>query len=107
MERTDPQFKLRFAQELKTQLDAAAHKNKRSITAEILARLEVTFELDELMAELRAGDHRGVYDMLLSVTADNDRMAAGGEQSYSTAFSMLEHLLDKKLAPLVELLKKQ
>lgn len=106
MSRIDPQVNFRMPAELKKKLEDAAAKNKRSTTAEIVARLDATFDLDELMADLRAGDHRGVYDMLQSVTADNDRMTASGEQTYSTAYSMLDQLLDQKLAPLVDLLKK-
>lgn len=100
-------FGLRLQPDLKSKVEEAAAKNHRSLNAEITARLETTFELDELMAEMRAGDHRGVADMLQSVWADNDRMTASGEQTFSTAHEMLESLLDKKLAPLVELLKKQ
>lgn len=107
MSRSDPQFNLRIPAELKLSIEEAAQRNKRSATAEIIDRLQATIELDQLMAEMRAGDHRGVADMLISVLADNDRMAASGEQTFSTAHEMLERLLDKKLAPLVQLLKKQ
>lgn len=107
MSRTDPQVNFRMPSELKTKLEETAAQHKRSTTAELISRLETTFELDELMAEMRAGDHRGVADMLISVLADNDRMAASGEQTFSTAHEMLERLLDKKLAPIVQLLKKQ
>lgn len=40
MSRTDPQFNLRMPIELKEHLEAEAKKNKRSVTAEILAKLE-------------------------------------------------------------------
>ncbi|WP_295460512.1 Arc family DNA-binding protein [uncultured Pseudomonas sp.] len=40
MHRTDPQFKLRLPQELKDRLDEIATQNRRSTTAEIVARLE-------------------------------------------------------------------
>ena len=42
MARTDPQVNLRIPAELKDALDAAAEANKRSLTAEIVARLERT-----------------------------------------------------------------
>jgi len=41
--RTDPQFNLRIPEELKDLVVAAARENKRSATAEILARLERSF----------------------------------------------------------------
>ncbi|WKN20801.1 Arc family DNA-binding protein [Azotobacter vinelandii] len=44
MSRTDPQFNLRIPQELRDRVMAAAQANKRSATAEILARLEASFE---------------------------------------------------------------
>lgn len=39
----DPQFKLRLPAELKTWIDAQARLNNRSINAEIVARLEASF----------------------------------------------------------------
>ncbi|EPZ6108493.1 TPA: Arc family DNA-binding protein [Pseudomonas aeruginosa] len=43
MSRSDPQFNLRIPEELKELVVAAARENKRSATAEILARLERSF----------------------------------------------------------------
>lgn len=43
MSRTDPQFNLRIPAELKGLVEDAAKKNKRSATAEIIARLEESF----------------------------------------------------------------
>lgn len=102
-----PSYPLRLPQEIRERLKRAADKEHRSLNAEIVARLETTLELDDVMEEMRAGDYRGVVDMLLSVTADNDRMTDNGEQTFSTAYSMLDGLLDKKLAPLMELLQKK
>jgi hypothetical protein len=93
--------------ELRAHLEESAKRGARSLHAEILARLEATIVLDDVMAERRAGDYREVADMLLSVMADNDRMTASGEQTFSTAYSLVDSLLDKKLAPLVELLQKK
>lgn len=41
---TDPQFKLRMTPEIKEAIEKAAAQNNRSMNAEILARLEATFE---------------------------------------------------------------
>lgn len=46
MSRSDPQVNFRIPAELKAQLEAAAEKNKRSITAELVARLEESFAAD-------------------------------------------------------------
>lgn len=43
-DRTDPQYKLRMPPELHERLKAAAKDNHRSMNAEIVARLQSTFE---------------------------------------------------------------
>ena len=43
MARNDPQVNLRMPADLKDRLDAAAEENKRSLTAEVVARLEESF----------------------------------------------------------------
>lgn len=52
MSRTDPQFNLRIPEALRDKVMAAAKDNKRSATAEVLARLEESFERDLAQAEL-------------------------------------------------------
>jgi hypothetical protein len=42
MSREDPQLKLRLPEEIKNRLTEAARDNKRSVNAEILARLEAS-----------------------------------------------------------------
>ena len=54
------------------------------------------------MAEIKAGTYAGALTMLESVLGDNDRMTASGEQTYSTAYSMIDQLLEEKLKPLRE-----
>lgn len=44
MARTDPQFNLRIPLELKEKVESAAKSSGRSATAEIIARLEASFE---------------------------------------------------------------
>lgn len=43
MSREDPQFKLRLPQELRDRIEQAAKESKRSLNAEIVARLELSF----------------------------------------------------------------
>lgn len=47
MSRDDPHFRLRVPEELKAKVEAAANKKRRSMTAEIVDRLEETFRQDE------------------------------------------------------------
>lgn len=54
MARTDPQFNLRIPQELKDRLEEAAVANKRSVTAELIARLESSFSDDQTVAQIES-----------------------------------------------------
>lgn len=47
MSRDDLHFRLRIPPDLKERVEAAAKENKRSMTAEIVARLEASFDLVE------------------------------------------------------------
>lgn len=57
MARGDTQINIRIPEELKEQLDAAAVKNRRSLTAEVVARLQETLKdqrtPEDLLSELR------------------------------------------------------
>lgn len=47
MSRDDPHFRLRIPENLKREIEASARENSRSITAEIVHRLEHSFHLTE------------------------------------------------------------
>jgi len=51
---TDPQFKLRMPAELKDEVGRAAAAGNRSLNAEIIARLEASFEAENVIAEQNA-----------------------------------------------------
>jgi len=61
MKQTDPQFKLRIPKELKDRLDEIAAINRRSTTAEIIARLEKSFKRP---ADLKERRLKGVSSVL-------------------------------------------
>jgi hypothetical protein len=63
-EQTDPQYKLRWPEELRDKVVKAAEENRRSINAEIIARLSVTF-LDDQLASASPN-----FDKLLQLVAD-------------------------------------
>lgn len=44
MQRADPQFKLRLPEKLKAQIELSAKNNHRSLNAEVVARLERSFD---------------------------------------------------------------
>lgn len=52
MARGDPHFRLRLPEEMRLKVEAEAKANKRSMTAEILARLEETFAAPPRGADL-------------------------------------------------------
>jgi hypothetical protein len=53
MSKDDPQFNLRIPPELRVKLSRAARDNDRSVTAEIISRLQSTF-LNEETSEIAA-----------------------------------------------------
>ncbi|MBD9675528.1 Arc family DNA-binding protein [Pseudomonas sp. PDM18] len=48
MKQTDPQYKLRIPEDVKSALEEAAKESKRSLNAEIVARLERSIEADKI-----------------------------------------------------------
>ena len=52
MTRTDPQVNFRIPAELKDKLDNAAKENGRTLTAELILRLEMTFEQDNQIKDM-------------------------------------------------------
>ena len=54
MARNDPQVNLRLPASLKARLDEQTERTKRSLTAEIVARLEASFEAENVIAEQNA-----------------------------------------------------
>ena len=51
MARTDPQLNFRCPQELRDKLEQAAANKKRSLTSEVVARLERSFEVGEVVTD--------------------------------------------------------
>lgn len=71
MSRDDPQFKLRIPPALKVQIDQAAAENHRSLNAEILARLEESFENSAVpMKAVMNASSDQVIQILLAVQAE-------------------------------------
>jgi hypothetical protein len=52
MARDDPHFRLRIPEALKDQVEASAKANNRSMNAEIISRLERSFDLDDGLTAL-------------------------------------------------------
>ena len=54
MARNDPQVNFRIPSDLKDKLDLAARENGRTLTAELILRLESTFEKDDQFQDILA-----------------------------------------------------
>lgn len=72
MSRDDHQFRLRLPESVRSQIAQAAQDNRRSMTAEIIARLESTFD-DQTTRALSDADMRS-----LLMSAMNDVLDARG-----------------------------
>ena len=70
---TDPQFKLRMPQSLKDSLDQAVMASGRTLNAEILWRLQQTFEIEE-RNEVARQHWRNAKDTTGSPPSDNPVM---------------------------------
>lgn len=64
----DPQMKLRLPPELKALIEETARKNKRSMNAEIVDRLEISFSLKEIYQH-KLG--RAVFDSVEELSKKN------------------------------------
>lgn len=76
MKQTDPQYKLRLPQELKDLVEEAAKRTGRSMNAEVVARLQTTFEAPLLGRMSAATDPAleceepvSIYDIKMSADA--------------------------------------
>lgn len=67
MARGDTQINVRIPDELKARLDEAAAENRRSMTAELVGRLEASFNSDGQVASVSVlEDYRRLADSFLS-----------------------------------------
>ncbi|KMM91996.1 hypothetical protein TU74_08355 [Pseudomonas lundensis] len=95
MNRTDPQFKLRIPVELKETLDAKADENSRSLSNEMLKRLEVTIELDELLAV--SGGFIYAAGVLANLIKENQALKSERDEFRSLVKSEFSKLLDERI----------
>lgn len=101
MSRDITPFALRMPPEMRSKVELAAKKNHRSLNAEISARLETTFALDDHMAEMRAGSHADVSDMIDSIIAENSRFQGAEQKLTELIKAELASLIDSKLEPVL------
>lgn len=83
-DRTDPQYKLRMSEELHAQLKAAAEANKRSMNAEIVARLEASMSASAKNENIRNDITKNWLEAMESVISamnkNHDAMLSRAEE---------------------------
>lgn len=68
MARQDPQVNFRIPADLKARLEEAAQRNNRTITAELVSRLERTFATEQMGLRGDALDTTGLMAMALLIS---------------------------------------
>lgn len=92
MSRQDPQFNLRIPFELKARVEEAAKENKRSATAEIIARLEASFALSIPAAGSSFEDLKRQYLDVGSQISNLRRVMHGREAGLEQLKAQLDYL---------------
>ena len=99
---TDPQFKLRLPSGLKDQIDQAAGANNRSLNAEIVSRLERSFDAPLGLPEALAGrvsayargNHRSMTEEIIRILEREFPPPATVEERLSEMLGLLNLLRD-------------
>lgn len=73
MARQDPHFRLRLPEDLKTKIEDAATRNRRTMTSEIVARLESTFSREDVPADVRGIIDEFVHRLITSLDKQTTR----------------------------------
>jgi hypothetical protein len=95
MDRTDPQFKLRIPAKLKTQLEEKAGESVRSLSSEILKRLEVTLDLDEVLAI--SGGFVDAAGIISSLIKENQALKSERDEFRALVKGDFSKLLDERI----------
>jgi hypothetical protein len=72
MARDDLHFRLRIPEDLKARIEKIAAENGRSMTAEIVVRLERSFKLEETLEDLQASTevaHERIDDLQAQINS--------------------------------------
>ena len=100
MARNEPQVNLRMPQELKATLELSAKASNRSLTAEIIARLERSFETERFGLRgdlLEAMTMQSMLICLLYSTIDQSRLTEHERQMFETIVRHARKVTDNTL----------
>ncbi|MDE3789603.1 Arc family DNA-binding protein [Sinorhizobium meliloti] len=73
MARQDPHFRLRLPEDLKSRIEDAATRNRRTMTSEIIARLESTFSREDVPADVKGIIDEFVHQLITSLDKKTSR----------------------------------
>ncbi|MDW9588689.1 Arc family DNA-binding protein [Sinorhizobium meliloti] len=73
MARQDPHFRLRLPEDLKSRIEDAAARNRRTMTSEIIARLESTFSREDVPADVKGIIDEFVHQLITSLDKKTSR----------------------------------
>ncbi|MDX0057924.1 Arc family DNA-binding protein [Sinorhizobium meliloti] len=73
MARQDPHFRLRIPEDLKSRIEDAATRNRRTMTSEIIARLESTFSREDVPADVKGIIDEFVHQLITSLDKKTSR----------------------------------
>ncbi|RVQ02077.1 Arc family DNA-binding protein [Sinorhizobium meliloti] len=73
MARQDPHFRLRLPEDLKSKIEDAATRNRRTMTSEIIARLESTFSREDVPADVKGIIDEFVHQLITSLDKKTSR----------------------------------
>lgn len=104
MNRTDPQFKLRIPPELKEGLEVKAEANMRSLSNEMLKRMEMTLVLDQVLGMNEGFIHAAT--MLQTLIAENAVLKAEKETFREIVKNEFSLILDQRIEKLEKRLSK-
>lgn len=95
MKQTDPQFKLRLDEDLKAALTAAAKQNQRTLSAEIVARLQASFDkqgtrLEDIPASIEVSEYAEKHGISEEAALQLLVMKGAGDTSHDVVYMVVE-----------------
>lgn len=95
MSRSDPQVNFRIPVELKARLEAAAEQNKRSITAELIARLAETFAIEDALESVAPGASiTGTAGLIADM---HDQLGERDDEAVSAAMAVYADKIERNM----------
>lgn len=95
MKQTDPQFKLRLDEDLKAALTAAAKQNQRTLSAEIVARLQASFEASPRADAVSLEEIIGAFARMMQLAIRAKPGGSADSKSAAELHAVAEKILER------------